>query len=74
MCSPFFLQIQPKLRSALFNLALLLSEQQRPMEAMMFLKDLLKVKRFEEFTIMYDASHNVKYWVTTSAYIKCGEQ
>lgn len=34
--------IQPKLRSALFNLALLLSEQQRPMEAMMFLKDLLK--------------------------------
>lgn len=34
--------IQPKLRSALFNLALLLSEQHRPMEAMMFLKDLLK--------------------------------
>lgn len=38
---PFDFQIKADLRSALFNLALLLSEQQRPLESMHFLEILL---------------------------------
>lgn len=39
------LQVKEDFRSALFNLALLLSDEHRPLEAAPFLNQLLKVKK-----------------------------
>ncbi|XP_064462574.1 protein O-mannosyl-transferase Tmtc3-like [Ornithodoros turicata] len=52
--------VQPNQRSALFNLALLLSDQQRPMEAMTFLKQLLKYhpNHIEGLVLLGDINFN----------------
>lgn len=46
MCFFIFKQKDPTSREALFNLALLLSEQYREADAVLFLEELLQVKTF----------------------------